>query len=149
MPDRYRAVFRKAGGILKRAVTPRDEWHIDWLVMGQKTFRLNGKAHALVVLDIGSNIRASINTRTREDIWQHLDELATFWGHTPKAAYATMAPNLKITTVSKRVAASTMFSLALSNRTGTPCKGILRTSSSRLKCTADASSSTPTRPRVW
>jgi hypothetical protein len=46
---------------------------------------LNGEAYALVVLDVGSNLGAVINTRTREDPWQHLDELAALWGHTPKA----------------------------------------------------------------
>jgi hypothetical protein len=75
----------KAAGILKRAVSPRDELYIDWVIMGQKTLGLNGKAYAIVVLDVGSNFGAVINTRTREDPWQHLDDLATTWGHTPKA----------------------------------------------------------------
>jgi hypothetical protein len=85
MPARYSATYRKAAGILKRAVAPRDEWHIDWAIMGQKTLGLNGEAYALVVLNVGSNLGAVINTRTREDPWQHLDDLAALWGHTPKA----------------------------------------------------------------
>ena len=76
MPARYRATFRKAAGILKRAIAPHDKWHIDWAIMVQKMLGLNGEAYALVVLDIGSNLGAVINTRTREDPWQHLDALA-------------------------------------------------------------------------
>ena len=41
-----------------------DEWHIDWAIMGQQTLGLNGEADALVVLDIGSNLGAVINTCT-------------------------------------------------------------------------------------
>ena len=62
-----------------------DEWHIDWETMGQQTIGLNWKAYVFVVLDVGSNLGAVINTRTREDPWQHLDELAELWGYTPKA----------------------------------------------------------------
>jgi hypothetical protein len=51
----------KAAGILKRAVSPRDELYIDWVIMGQKTLGLNGKAYAIVVLDVGSNFGAVIN----------------------------------------------------------------------------------------
>jgi hypothetical protein len=69
IPARYIAVFRKAAGIIKRTVAPHDEWHINWAIMGQQTLGLNGEAYALVVLDIGSNIGAVINTRTREDPW--------------------------------------------------------------------------------
>ena len=58
---------------------------MDWVIMGQKMLGLNGEAYALVLLDIGSDIGAVINTRTREDPWQHWDELAALWGHTPKA----------------------------------------------------------------
>jgi hypothetical protein len=36
MPARYSATYRKAAGIIKRAVAPRDEWHIDWAIMGQR-----------------------------------------------------------------------------------------------------------------
>ena len=85
MPARYSATYRKAAGIIKRAVAPRDEWHIDWAIMGQKTLGLNSEAYAFVVLDVGSNLGAVINTRTREDPWQHLGELAALWGHTPRA----------------------------------------------------------------
>ena len=85
MPARYSAAFRKATGIIKRTVAPHDEGHIDWAIMGQQTLGLNGEAYALVLLDIGSDIGAVINTRTREDPWQHWDELAALWGHTPKA----------------------------------------------------------------
>ena len=53
--------------------------------MGQQTLGMNGEAYSLVVLDVGSDLEAVINTRTREDPWQHLDELAALWGHTPKA----------------------------------------------------------------
>jgi hypothetical protein len=45
----------------------------------------NRIAYALVVLDIGSNLGAVINTKTREDPWRHLDELAGLWGQYPKA----------------------------------------------------------------
>ncbi len=85
MPARCSTTYRKAAGILKRAVAPRDEWHIDWSIIGQKTLGLNSEAYAIVVLDVGSNLGAVINTRTREDPWQNLDELAALWGHTPKA----------------------------------------------------------------
>ena len=71
MPARYSATYRKAAGIIKRAVAPRDEWHIDWSIIGQKTLGLNSEAYAIVVLDVGSNLGAVINTRTREDPWQH------------------------------------------------------------------------------
>jgi hypothetical protein len=87
MPARHNDTYRKAAGILKRAVALRDEWHIDWAIMGQKTLGLNSEAYALVVLDVGSNLGAVINNRTREDPWQHLDELAAIWGHTPKAIH--------------------------------------------------------------
>jgi hypothetical protein len=85
MPARYSATYSKAAGILKRAEASRNEWHIAWAIMGQKTLGLNGEAYAIVVLDVGSNLGAVINTRTREDPWQHLDKLAAIWGHTPKA----------------------------------------------------------------
>jgi hypothetical protein len=91
MPARYSATYRKTADILKRAVTPCDEWHIDWTIMGQKTIGLNCETYALVVLDVGSNLGAVINTRTREDPWQHLDELAVIWGHTPKAIHGDCA----------------------------------------------------------
>jgi hypothetical protein len=53
--------------------------------MGQQTLGMNGEAYSLVVLDVVSDLEAVINTRTREDPWQHLDELAaTLWGYTPK-----------------------------------------------------------------
>jgi hypothetical protein len=84
--------------------------------MGQKTLGLNGEAYALVVLDIGSDLGAVINTRTREDPWQHLDGLAAIWGHTPKAIGALAQLNLNILTVSKRGVASTMSRLTPSNR---------------------------------
>jgi hypothetical protein len=47
MPARYSATYCKVAGILKRAVAPRDEWHIDWAIMGQKTLGLNGEAYGL------------------------------------------------------------------------------------------------------
>jgi hypothetical protein len=43
MPARYSATFRKAVGILKRVRAPKDEWHIDWAIMGQQTIGLNGE----------------------------------------------------------------------------------------------------------
>jgi len=79
MPARYCAAFRKAASIIKRTVTMHYEWDINWTIMGQQTIRLNGEAYPIVVLDIGSNIDAVINTRTREDPLQHLDELAELW----------------------------------------------------------------------
>jgi hypothetical protein len=85
LPARYSEVFRKAAGILKHHVAPHDQWHIDWAIMGQQTLGMNGEAYSLVVLDVGSDLGAVINTRTREDPWQHLDALAALWGHTPKA----------------------------------------------------------------
>jgi hypothetical protein len=69
--------------------------HIDWAIMGQKTLGLNGEAYALVVLVIGSNLGVVINTRTREDPWQHLDDLAAPWGHTPKAIRGEGAADLR------------------------------------------------------
>jgi hypothetical protein len=71
MPARYIVTYHKAAGILKRAVELHDEWHIDWGIMGQKTLGLNGEAYSIVVLDVGSNLGAVINTCTREDPWQH------------------------------------------------------------------------------
>ena len=56
--------------------------------MGQQTLGLNGEAYALVVLDIGSNLGAVINTKTREDPWHHLDELAALWENYSKAIRA-------------------------------------------------------------
>ena len=87
MPARYSVTYRKAAGILKRTVAAHDEWHIDWTIMGQKTLGLNCEAYAIVVLDVGSKLGAVINTRTREDPLQHLDELAALWGHPPKAIH--------------------------------------------------------------
>jgi hypothetical protein len=103
MPARYSATYSKAAGILKRAEASRNEWHIAWAIMGQKTLGLNGEAYALVVLDVGSNLGAVINTRTHEDPWQQLDELAAPWGHTPKAIrFRAMAQlNLCTLTASK------------------------------------------------
>jgi hypothetical protein len=66
-------------------VAPYDQWHIDWVIMEQQTFGMNCEAYSLVVLDVGSDLGTVINTRTREDPWQHLDELAALWGKTPKA----------------------------------------------------------------
>jgi hypothetical protein len=43
------------------------QWHIDWAIMGQQTLGMNGEAYSLVVLDVGSDLGAVINTRTRED----------------------------------------------------------------------------------
>jgi hypothetical protein len=71
MPARYSVTYRKSAGILKRAVELRNEWHIDWAIMGQKTLGLNCEAYSIVVLDVGSNLSAVINTPTREDPWQH------------------------------------------------------------------------------
>jgi hypothetical protein len=85
LPARYSKVFRKAAGILKHHVAPHDQWHIDWAIMGQQTLGMHGEAYSLVVLDVGSDLGAVINTRTREDPWQHLEALAALWGHTPKS----------------------------------------------------------------
>jgi hypothetical protein len=85
LPARYRKVFRKAAGILKHHVAPHDQWQFNWAIMGQQTLRMNGEAYSLVVLDVGSDLGAVINTRTREDPWQHLEAMAALWGHTSKA----------------------------------------------------------------
>ena len=85
MPAKYSRQFRKAAGILKHNVKPHQEWHIDWAIMGQETLGLDGEGYTLAVLDIGSNLGAVINTRTREDPWEELRELAALWGHVPKA----------------------------------------------------------------
>ena len=53
--------------------------------MGQETLGLDGEGYTLAVLDVGSNLGAVINTRTREDPWEELRELAALWGHVPKA----------------------------------------------------------------
>jgi hypothetical protein len=71
MQASYCVTYHKSAAILKRAVELRNEWHIDLAIMGQKTFGLNGEAYSIVVLDVGSNLGAVINTRTREDPWQH------------------------------------------------------------------------------
>jgi hypothetical protein len=84
LPARYSKVFRKSAGILKHHVAPHDQWHIDWAIMGQQTLGMNGESYSLVVLDVGSDLGAVINTRTREDPWQHLETLAALWGHTPQ-----------------------------------------------------------------
>ena len=85
MPAKYSKKFRKAAGILKHNVKPHEEWHIDWAIMGQETLGLAGEGYTLAVLDVGSNLGAAINTRTREDPWEELRELAALWGHVPKA----------------------------------------------------------------
>ena len=85
MPVKYSKKFRKAAGILKHNVKPHEEWHIDWAIMGQETLGLDGEGYTLAVLDVGSNLGAVINTRTREDPWEELRELAALWGHVPKA----------------------------------------------------------------
>jgi len=84
MPTRYSTAYREKAGILKHDRAPHDEWHIDWAVMGQMTLGMNGEAYALV-LDVGSGLGAVINTKTREDPWQKLQELAALWGRRPKA----------------------------------------------------------------
>jgi hypothetical protein len=121
MPARYSATYRKAAGILKRAVAAHDEWHIDWAIMGQKTLGLNGEAYALVVLDVGSKLGAVINTRTSEDPLQHLDELAALWGHPPKAIHGDGTPEFMHADGFKRGAVSTISLLTLSNSTGILC----------------------------
>ena len=85
MPTRYSTAYREKAGILKHDRAPHDEWHIDWAVMGQVTLGMNGEAYALVVLDVGSGLGAVINTKTREDPWQKLQELTALWGKHPKA----------------------------------------------------------------
>ena len=85
MPAKYSKKFRKAAGILKHIVKPHEEWHIDWAIMGQETLGLDGEGYTLAVLDVGSNLGTVINTRTREDPWEKLRELAALWGHAPKA----------------------------------------------------------------
>jgi hypothetical protein len=85
MPARYSTAYRKKACILKQNRAPHDEWHIDWAIMGQHTLGLNGEEYALVVLDVGSGLVAVINTKTREDPWKLLDELAVLWGNHPKA----------------------------------------------------------------
>jgi len=87
MPDRYSTVYHQKTGILKQDRTPHDEWHIDRAVMGQATIGLNGEAYALVVLYVGSGLGAVINTKTREDPWQKLQELTALWGEHPKAVH--------------------------------------------------------------
>ena len=85
MPAEYSKKFRKAAGILKHIVKPHEERHIDWAIMGQETLGLDGEGYTLAVLDVGSNLGTVINTRTREDPWEELRELAALWGHAPKA----------------------------------------------------------------
>ncbi len=55
MSVRYSEALRKAVGILKHPVAPHDQWHIDWVIMGQQTLGMNGEAYSLVVLDVGSS----------------------------------------------------------------------------------------------
>jgi hypothetical protein len=85
MPACYSTTYCEKAGILKRDRAPHDEWHIDWAVMGQGTLGLNGEAYVLAVLDVGSGLGAVINTKTREDPWQKLEELTALWGNHPKA----------------------------------------------------------------
>jgi hypothetical protein len=85
MHARYSTAYRKRAGILKQGKKPGEEWNIDWAIMGQHTLGLNGEEYALVVLDVGSGLGAVINTKTREDPWMLLDELAALWGHHPEA----------------------------------------------------------------
>ena len=85
MPACYSTTYCEKAGILKRDRAPHDEWHIDWAVMGQGTLGLNGEAYALAVLDVGSGLGDVINTKTREDPWQKLEEL-TALGEPPKGS---------------------------------------------------------------
>jgi hypothetical protein len=128
MSVRYSEAFRKAAGILKHPVAPHDQWHIDWAIMGQQTFRMNCEAYSRVVLDVGSSLGAVINTRTREDPWQHLNALVAFWGHTPKAIEVTAQLNSSMLLDSKPgVDDMVLYSTQL-NLTDTPCKGTTRVS---------------------
>jgi hypothetical protein len=85
MPARYSTANHKKDGILKQDRTQHDEWHIDWAIMGQHELRLNSEEYVFVVLDVGSGLDVVINTKTREDPWKLLDELAVLWGNHPKA----------------------------------------------------------------
>ncbi len=85
MPARYSTVYHKKACILKQDPVSHDEWHIDWAIMGQHMLGLNSEEYALVVLDVGSGLGTVINTKTREDPWKLLDELAVLWGNHPKA----------------------------------------------------------------
>ena len=153
MPARYSTTYREKAGILKQASAPGDEWHIDWAIMGQHTLGLNGEEYALVVLDVGSGLGAVINTKTREDPWKLLDELAALWGHHPKAIRGDGAAEFEHSDGFKTwrrkhniVLSSDCLlkehrhwplqnqargSLKKSSRTGTPCKGTLKTLLSR------------------
>jgi hypothetical protein len=102
--------------------------HIDWAIMGQHTLGLNGEEYALVVLDVGSGLGAVINTKTREDPWKLLDELAVLWGNHPKAIRGDGAAEFEHSDGFKTWRRKHKIA---SSPTGTPCKGTLRTLLSR------------------
>ena len=96
--------------------------------MGQETLGMNGEAYSLVVLDVGSDLGAVINTRTREDPWQHLDELAALWGIPLRPYEETAQPNLSMLLASKLgVDDMVLYSTPL-KLTDTPCKDASRLS---------------------
>ena len=131
MPTRYSTAYREKAGILKHDRAPHDEWHIDWAVMGQVTLGMNGEAYALVVLDVGSGLGAVINTKTREDPWQKLQELTALWGEHPKAVRGDGAAEFEHSDGFKAWRRKHKSRSTPSSRTGIPCKDTLRTLLSR------------------
>ena len=95
--------------------------------MWQETLGLNGEAYALVVLDVGPGLGAVINTKTREDPWQKLDELAALWGNHPKAVRGDGAAEFEHSDGFKAWRRKHKSRSTPSSRPGIPCKDTLRT----------------------
>ena len=83
MPARYSPQYRAAAGILGGKPPPRTEWLMDFAVMGQGTLGTGQEKYALVVMDAGSDLADAIPTKTREEPWLLLEDLASRWGYTP------------------------------------------------------------------
>ena len=83
MPARYSPQYRAAAGILGGKPPPRTEWLMDFAVMGQGTLGTGQEKYALVVMDAGSDLADAIPTKTREEPWLLLEDLASRWGYMP------------------------------------------------------------------
>ena len=80
---RARAMAHRLG-IRRQTPQPGDEWLLDWAVMGQETLGGGGEQYALVVMDAGSDLVFIKPTRTRDRVWEHLEEVVALWGRLPQ-----------------------------------------------------------------
>ena len=93
MTARHSKAFHKAAGILKHPAAPHDQWHIDWLIMGQQTLGMNCEAYSLVVIDVGSGLVLSsilARVRTLVSTWTMCGTLcptAKTWSHSQRLSH--------------------------------------------------------------